>query len=145
MSSVGEDEFKQAYVTLKSRCINWTFPSGHPIPDWFRKTAPHCCALAPVFDLWNHNSKPNCKWEGTTYDGSRGSFQIRVTDKIDLGTELFISYGNSASTNVKTAMSYGYTTSDLKQLKIKIKFRVATCSTTQNMYRWLCLGLLFVT
>ena len=87
MTWVREEELKHAYLTIKSRAIKWPVPtdkrvSDHPI------TLKHCLALAPVFDLFNHNSKPNCEWKVTS-----SVLEIVATEDVKPGQELFVTYG----------------------------------------------------
>ena len=56
MTWIREEEAKFGYSILKSRAITWPVPRNKP--NWFTKNEKiNCCALVPVFDLWNHHPK----------------------------------------------------------------------------------------
>ena len=110
-TAVTREELRRAYVTVKSRGIDWEMPSK--TPRWFLSPEadekPDCSALVPVFDMWNHHDEPNCQWKVSQ---SPRAIEVVATKRVNAGEELFVSYGASASTNKKRARIYGFTISE---------------------------------
>ena len=78
MTWVRKDELKAAYATIISRLLSW--------PQQGRLSI----ALVPIFDMLNHNSKPNCHLKAA---GSPPGVQVSAGRKISVGEELFLNYG----------------------------------------------------
>ena len=82
-------------MSVKSRVIGWWYPAAENRPDWFRYTEDNkpldCSAMAPVFDMWNHQSEANCAWIAPGYPQA---LEIIAMEDVKVDQELFVSYGN---------------------------------------------------
>ncbi|CAG5077254.1 Oidioi.mRNA.OKI2018_I69.PAR.g8665.t1.cds [Oikopleura dioica] len=112
--NVEEEEFHRAYSIVTTRYYYNDAPENHP--DWFISGLGEgdCGALGPIFDLWNHEVKPNCDWEV----GEGGAMKMTTDESIAAGQELFISYG--VDENVRMAQTYGFTFSDVSKVEENI-------------------------
>ena len=70
--------------------------------------------MAPVFDMLNHNHKPNIGWKP---NAETHALELYALSDIHSGEELTLNYGKSADGNKKSLKSYGFTTSDPTLLK----------------------------
>ena len=84
------DEFHVAHLTGATRIKEDIYPEGVQSPKWIHidEDDGYCGALAPVFDMINHSSTPNCIWD---YDSN--SVRIITLRPIEKDEELFIDYG----------------------------------------------------
>ena len=84
------DEFHIAHLTGATRIKEDIYPKGVESPKWIHidEDDGYCGALAPVFDMINHSSTPNCMWD---YDSD--SVKIITLRSVEKDEELFIDYG----------------------------------------------------
>lgn len=106
-NTLTRDEFHHAYSIVFTRYFTDEEPED--FPDWFHEDS-GCGSLGPVFDFWNHDNPPNADW--FVDDG----MEIKTSEPVPAGAELFISYGDNALQNGKLAQSYGFTFSDSEKL-----------------------------
>ena len=88
---INQTEFYNAYSAVKSRIIRWTLPSNPP--EWFNSDITRCGALAPIFDIFNHNYNGNCDW--TVND--KGALQVTTIRKVPANSELLFNYGQGTA------------------------------------------------
>ena len=69
--------------------------------------------MAPIFDLFNHQVKPNCDW--TTIDQN---VEIQAVNDVNPGEELFVSYGHGS--NKELLMNHGFTLSGTQVSKLSL-------------------------
>lgn len=130
------DEFHYAYAAVFTRYFSYNMPENSPA--WFRLQTDidSCGAIAPIFDLMNHNWYATCNW--FTDDG----MLIKAGGKIEAGQELLIGYGDNTLQNARTVQSYGYTTSDASQIEEKIEFTkdelIQACISRFSLSQKLC-------
>ena len=84
--NITSDEFHYAYAVVFTRYIGYGRAFNTPV--WF-DGGDGCGALAPVFDLYNHNWYATVDW--FTDDGG---MLMKTNEKIEKGDELFNSYGD---------------------------------------------------
>ena len=94
------DEFHIAHLTGATRIKEDIYPEGIKSPKWIHidEEDGYCGALAPVFDMINHSSAPNCMWD---YDSD--SVKIITLRSIEKDEELFIDYGYRRDRNSLTS------------------------------------------
>ena len=88
---ITETEFYMAFSAVKSRGINWPLPSNSPA--WFNPEQKDCAAMAPIFDVFNHQYHGNCNWNIT----DEGTVQITTNQRVPADSELFVDYGQSTT------------------------------------------------
>ena len=65
-------------------------------------------ALVPLFEYFNHQSHPNCRFSVKHLDDQSYEIHVRTVRNIRAGEELSISYVSSAS-NAQLLATYGFT------------------------------------
>eukprot|EP01083_Nonionella_stella_P248864 861155_1 len=80
-----------------SRLVTITRIFGMTIND--HKTS----GLVPFADLLDHKKKKNVRW---TYDNNQSAFIVQANDKIQIGDELFVTYGTKC--NSRFFVNYGF-------------------------------------
>lgn len=59
--AISKGEFTWAYLTVKSRSVDWAVPDMAEMPSWFTPARDkehaefYCSAMAPIFDMLNHD------------------------------------------------------------------------------------------
>ena len=83
---ISKEEFLLGYWIFTTRNVEHNMPVN--FPGWFDNRA-DCGALAPIYDLWNHNPDRNCRFKV-----ENGGIKIRAIKNVNPGEELFNSYGD---------------------------------------------------
>jgi len=124
--AISEEEFKGAFLTVRSRGIEWWKPKETDAPVWFQDLSTGhtgnarmgCHALAPLFDFINHRHHPNIGWEVA---GDEEALEVFALHDVHKNHELFMTYRKTLS-NKDTVIKYGFSTTDKRKVKERIEF-----------------------